>query len=152
MELDFGRFRGGVVVGDVQLQALLYFHTCLFPLWVLSGITNTAARPGGLLGQKVRTATYVSMFIVEVLRLYFGFTGNKREQVPAIVGFLIGTFVQAGLVSIVFFYQPYPIEYGFNIIFVAFIVLEVVFGSLALRSINKEKIYRFAMAYRDKYM
>ncbi|EGD80473.1 hypothetical protein PTSG_11115 [Salpingoeca rosetta] len=146
----FSAFRGPARVGSAHLQACIYYQSCFDVVWGLFAIITTAMRPGGLSGQMVRAIIYFLLLSLEVVRLLLGNAGNKREKVLLLVAFELLTFVQSTIIwVVVFVYEPRPLEYGGNILFVTFILVEFVVCFPALSAINREEVSRFAMLYRE---
>jgi transmembrane protein 17 len=86
---------------------------------------------------------FVAFSAVELVRLYLGFVGNLKEQVPELSGcILFAVFPQLFILIIAtFFYQFFgkgfitPLEYSSNLIYIGFLVLEALQGYRAARDI-----------------
>ncbi|KAL2914043.1 hypothetical protein HK105_206488 [Polyrhizophydium stewartii] len=134
------------IQSNLTFQMLMYFNVLLYPIrWFRPTAWN-----------KFQTLFLLLSFVViEPVRLWLGYIGNMKERVPDLSGCFIFTLFPQLLISFYFMVgQPYmgrgftlPFETAVNLVYMAMLVCECVFGYLAARRIvRSHSIHFFAMA------
>jgi len=113
----------------------LYFHAHYLPAFILlslfTGLWRSDMFKWETFNQGIFYAALALTSAVEVVRIYFGFTGNLNEKLPHIAGFcLVSVFPQIPLHIYFSAFQPNPTSLDIAILVVQwiFLALEIVCG------------------------
>ncbi|XP_071849457.1 transmembrane protein 17-like [Apostichopus japonicus] len=146
---------GNELVSSLPLQIALYFNVYFFPFWLLTCVVILALKFQHLeqLFQFVIITIYIVISGTEAMRLYLGYLGNLQERVPELAGFWLLTLVLQ-LPLLVFLLaasggKPTPAEIGVHIIFLIFLLSEIVVGFFALKVMSRQQVMKFHLQEFD---
>ncbi|KAJ6659629.1 hypothetical protein lerEdw1_018598 [Lerista edwardsae] len=137
------------IVSNLPLQMSLYFNLCFFPFWwVSSAIMLHLKYPILADYYKFILVTVVILTtLIEIIRLYLGYMGNLQEKVPELAGFwLLSLLLQLPLILFLLLNEGLkiqPLERAVHIIFVTFLVVQVITAFLALKRMVNQLATRF---------
>ncbi|XP_022109494.1 transmembrane protein 17B-like [Acanthaster planci] len=140
---------GNELVSNLPLQMALYFNVFFFPFWLVCSIVLLELKFYHLdeIFRFVCVTIYVVMGGTEIMRLYLGYLGNLQERVPELAGsWLLTLILQFPLIIFLLAVEramPVPVERAVHLVQLTFIVLELVFGFLALRVMTQHQIMKF---------
>ena len=83
---------------------------------------------------------------LEISRLYLGYLGNLTEKVPELSGFWLLTLIQLPVLCFYTFYHNFlsvPFEQALNLVLLAFLTGELIFGYEANKSLVKHQLQKF---------
>uniref|UniRef100_A0A0A9WLI9 Transmembrane protein 17B n=1 Tax=Lygus hesperus TaxID=30085 RepID=A0A0A9WLI9_LYGHE len=144
--------KGNEVLSNLPLQVALYFNIIYFPVWLIVNFELLPVKCE-LLTALYRFILYLvlaTVIVVEVVRLYMGYIGNLKEQIPEMAGFwlltiLLQTPLQLFLLACSGLY-PTLLDSIMQFIMCLFLLLELVFGFIALRRSAKHSVQSFHLA------
>ncbi|KAF7992674.1 hypothetical protein HCN44_005018 [Aphidius gifuensis] len=143
---------GNLIKSSLPLQMALYFNVWLFPIWfsvILLGIDAQYYSLSSVY-KFVIIATYLTISILECIRLYFGYLGNLAEKIPELASFwLISTLIQFPLLMFIFLDSnmlPYFLERLATGMMISLVTIEIITGTVALKNIATHHSRRFYMA------
>ncbi|NXC39377.1 TMM17 protein, partial [Penelope pileata] len=135
---------GNEVVTSLPLQMSLYFNVHFFPFWWLSTVVMLQLKYAVLSDyyKFILVTVMILTSLIEVIRLYLGYTGNLQEKVPELAGFwLLSLLLQLPLILFLLFNEDLniqPLERSVNIIFALFLIFQVTAAFVTLnRMVNK---------------
>ena len=138
---------------SLPLQMLLYFNVCFFPCWLFSLIFVLPVLALTSSNQHVILMVFAFVFkaIIEFVRLYLGYTGNLAERMPELTAFCLLTIIfQLPLSIFLLIYQllakmqvQLALVFAVEIIYITFLVLQTIFGILAVRIMVTAQSSRF---------
>jgi len=147
------------IASSLPLQMLLYFNVQYSIFWGLMTLALMVFKESYLevnTAYRVLSPLLLSIwFMVEPLRLYFGYVGNLQEKVPQLTGFWLFTLIPQ--LPITFFFIvalplrvngtsiQLPFERAGSIILMCFVFTEAIVGYWALRRMVKSQVLKFHM-------
>lgn len=147
------------IASSLPLQMLLYFNVQYSLFWGLITLSLMVFKENYLevnTAYRVLSPLLLSVwFMVEPLRLFFGYVGNLQEKVPQLTGFWLFTLIPQ--LPITFFFIvalplrvngtsiQLPFERAGSIILMCFVFTEAVVGYYALRRMVKSQVLKFHM-------
>lgn len=96
--------------------------------------------------KRVSISVVVIWAFLEPLRLYYGFSGNLKENVPSLATYLLVTlFPQMPFILYLAYIQPvlFPIDPIIGSLMVVFLVVQFVLGFAATRKIIRSQTVQF---------
>jgi len=142
---------------SLVLQVMLYYNVYFLPCWFL-GITfllPVIVSPINKLGEidqvliVLMLFAFIVMVIFEFARLLLGYIGNLRERVPELTAFWLLTLMvelPLGVFElIIYWFLPLkaPMIFALELVHFIIIVLQTIFGYIALRILARYQISRF---------
>ncbi|KAH3876851.1 transmembrane protein 17B-like [Dreissena polymorpha] len=140
---------GNDYVTNLPLQMAIYFNSFFAPFWITVTIVGLEVKYDELniLYKITLIAVYITFTIIEVVRLYVGYTGNLMERVPELAGFwLLTLLIQFPLILLMLFNEDariLPFERAVNIVETCFVVFEIVCGYIAIRQMVNYQVTKF---------
>ncbi|CAH2321494.1 transmembrane 17 [Pelobates cultripes] len=137
------------LVSNLPLQMSLYFNTFYFPFWWICDVLMLQLKYGLLpdFYKFILVTILILMTLIEVIRLYLGYSGNLQEKVPEIAGFwLLSILLQLPLLLFLLFnpgLEPLPLELAAHGILTAFLLFQIPVSSLTLRRTTRRLAGRF---------
>ncbi|KAF7205588.1 transmembrane protein 17A [Nothobranchius furzeri] len=132
------------LVSHLPLQMLLYFNMFYFPCWWFSSVFMLEVKFHHLAGyyQALLITGLVLVTVVEVIRLYLGYTGNLKEKVPELAAFWLLSFTFQ-LPVLLFFVTDegtiiLPLERAIHSIYLLFLFAQILASFLALRAMTRK--------------
>lgn len=122
------------------LQMILYFHCCLAIPWIVIGTILVVDKFTSLTltYQFMSSTGSVILFVLELPRLYLGYTGNRHARPAALIGFwLITILITLPIVTFLLFSpesHSIPLEIIINSIVFIFLLTECIVGTFALKN------------------
>ncbi|XP_033111588.1 transmembrane protein 17-like [Anneissia japonica] len=145
---------GNEIVTSLPLQMALYFNVFFFPFWIITCIVMLDLK--FLYLQEINQFIYITVYVImsgtEVMRLYLGYLGNLQERVPELAGFWLLTLVlQLPLCAFILLIgsMPFPVERAVHIVFLGFVVFEVIIGYIALKVMSNHQVMKFHLQQFD---
>lgn len=140
------------IVSSLELQVSLYFHWRFSILWVVTHSILLYKKSNNItqFERLVTSVTFVIWCIIEIFRIYLGYCGNLREQVPHLAGFFFLSLFPQFILMIIFLILPnYSNQTSLEIVFlsfqIAFFIFELIFGYLTTKNVIRVKTLRFKM-------
>ncbi|XP_072444105.1 transmembrane protein 17-like isoform X1 [Chiloscyllium punctatum] len=144
------------VVSSLPLQMTLYFNVFFFPFWWTSEVTMLQLKYSLLPGyyQWLLLMAVTILTLIECVRLYLGYMGNLQEKLPELAGFWLLSFT-IQLPIILFFLTDrsiiiLPLEQTIHILYLTFLVFELIVGFQALRQMTNHFATRFYLQHFQK--
>ncbi|KAM6937508.1 transmembrane protein 17B [Xenentodon cancila] len=143
------------ILSSLQLQMSLYFNMWFFPWWWISeAVTLQLKYPALPDYYKFILVTVLPlMTLIEVIRLYLGYTGNLQEKVPELAGFwLLSILLQFPLILFQLFNEAIliqPLERAVHIVLSIFILTQALTGFVALRDMVRHTESQFHLRQFD---
>ncbi|OWF44819.1 transmembrane protein 17B-like [Mizuhopecten yessoensis] len=140
---------GNEYVSNLPLQMALYFNMFFMPFWLTSILVCFEIKYTRLsiLYVIVLIAIYFVYTLIEIIRLYIGYTGNLTERVPELAGsWLLTLLIQFPLILLLTFNDDavlLPLERAVHIIEALFVLFEVVCGYFAIRTMVNYQVTKF---------
>ena len=134
---------------SLPLQMLLYFNVCFFPCWLFSLIFVLPVLALTSSNQHVILMVFAFVFkaIIEFVRLYLGYTGNLAERMPELTAFCLLTIPLSIFLLIYQLLAKMQVQlalvFAVEIIYITFLVLQTIFGILAVRIMVTAQSSRF---------
>ncbi|UJR33701.1 hypothetical protein I4U23_021130 [Adineta vaga] len=138
---------------SLPLQMLLYFNVCFFPCWLFSLIFVLPVLAVTSKNQHAILMVFAFGFkaIIECVRLYLGYTGNLAERMPELTAFCLLTIIFQLPLSIFLLIYPLlakpevqlSLVFAVEIIYIAFLLFETIFGIMAVRVMVTAQSSRF---------
>ncbi|XP_048338877.1 transmembrane protein 17 isoform X2 [Sphaerodactylus townsendi] len=144
------------IVSNLPLQMSLYFNLCFFPFWWVSSVVMLQLKYPVLPDyyKFILVTIMIITTLIEVIRLYLGYTGNLQEKVPELAGFwLLSLFLQLPLILFLLLNEGLeiqPLERAIHIVFLAFLVFQVAVAFLALKKMVNQLATRFRLREFDR--
>ncbi|QDZ21139.1 putative membrane protein [Chloropicon primus] len=144
------------VSSSLLLQQLLFYNYYLSPTWFVAVVFIIVYKYGEGLSvndpDQIRTAVLFLWLLAEPVRLWTGYSGNLRENVPILLVFWLLTFFVSIPVSFYFSVaqmdiQPY--DKGINIVVLVMLVLELGTGVHAALKILRSQSKKY---YLEEYV
>lgn len=147
------------IASSLPLQMLLYFNVQFSLFWGAMILALMVLQENYLevnTAYRVLSPLLLSVwFIIEPLRLFFGYVGNLQEKVPQLTGFWLFTLIPQLPITF-FFIVALPlkvngtsIQLSFqragSIILMCFVFFEAIMGYYALRRMVKSQVLKFHM-------
>ncbi|XP_053547656.1 transmembrane protein 17 [Bombina bombina] len=137
------------LVSSLPLQMSLYFNSFYFPFWWISYVLMLQLKYQ-LLPEHYKfilVTLLILMSVIEVIRLYLGYSGNLQEKVPELAGFwLLSLLLQLPLVLFLLCdpgLMLLPLELATHVILTAFLVCEIPLSFFTLRRSTRHLAGRF---------
>ncbi|KAM9855027.1 transmembrane protein 17B [Aulostomus maculatus] len=143
------------VLSSLPLQMSLFFNMWFFPLWWISETAMLQLKYPALPDyyKFILVTVLILMTLIEVIRLYLGYTGNLQEKVPELAGFwLLSILLQFPLILFQLFNEAIliqPLERGVHIVLACFILTQALSGFLALRDMVRHTESQFLLQQFD---
>uniref|UniRef100_A0A3B4AL30 Transmembrane protein 17 n=1 Tax=Periophthalmus magnuspinnatus TaxID=409849 RepID=A0A3B4AL30_9GOBI len=137
------------LVSHLPLQMLLYFDMFYFPCWWISAVFMLNVKFEFLPGyyQWLLVTGIVLLTVVEVLRVYLGYTGNLKEKVPELAAFWVVSLTFPVPVLLFFLTDEdaliLPLERAVHSLFLCLVMAELVASFLALRTMTRKLLLLF---------
>ncbi|XP_071986537.1 transmembrane protein 17 [Engystomops pustulosus] len=137
------------IVSSLPLQMSLYFNTCYFPFWWICDVMTLQLKYILLPDHYkfILVTLLILMSVIEVIRLYLGYSGNLQEKVPELAGFwLLSILLQLPLLLFLLCdpgVEPLPLERAAHGILTAFLLFQIPVSSLTLRKTTRRLAGRF---------
>ncbi|XP_061478271.1 transmembrane protein 17 [Rhineura floridana] len=144
------------IVSSLPLQMSLYFNLCFFPFWWVSSVVMLQLKYPVLPDyyKFILVTVIILTSLIEIIRLYLGYMGNLQEKVPELAGFwLLSLLLQLPLILFLLLNEGLkiqPLERAVNIIFVVFLVFQVIAAFIALRKMVNQLATRFHLHEFDR--
>ncbi|XP_053155635.1 transmembrane protein 17-like [Hemicordylus capensis] len=144
------------IVSNLPLQMSLYFNLCFFPFWWLSSVVVLQLKYSFLPDyyKFILVTVIILSTLIEIIRLYLGYMGNLQEKVPELAGFwLLSLLLQLPLILFLLLNESLkiqPLERAVHIIFVIFLVFQVITAFLALKRMVNQLATRFHLHEFDR--
>uniref|UniRef100_T1JNW6 Transmembrane protein 17 n=1 Tax=Strigamia maritima TaxID=126957 RepID=T1JNW6_STRMM len=135
-------------VSNLPLQMSLYFNAWYSPMWFTSCVATILIKHDYMssLFKTVQITVLITSGIVEVARLYLGYSGNLCERVTELAGSWLLSILQIAVVLFLLFYDELtilPLEWACNIILLIFLLFEIPVGYFAIKKLAKQQAIRF---------
>ncbi|CAG0916597.1 unnamed protein product [Notodromas monacha] len=143
------------VSSSLPLQTCLYFNAWFFPVWFGCSVYVLSLKLEALseLFQPLAVTVLVAATVVEMIRVYLGYSGNILEKIPELVGFwLLTLLVQFPLVTFSLFatgLKHRSVEVTLNAILMVFVSLELFFGYFSIKRIARKQVLRLRALQRS---
>ncbi|XP_040292105.1 transmembrane protein 17 [Bufo bufo] len=137
------------IVSSLPLQMSLYFNTFYFPFWWICDVLALQLKYSLLPDHYkfILVTLLILMSLIEVIRLYLGYSGNLQEKVPELAGFwLLSILLQLPLLLFLLSdpgVEPLPLERASHGILTAFLLFQIPVSSLTLRKTTRRLAGRF---------
>ncbi|KAJ7344964.1 hypothetical protein JRQ81_000914 [Phrynocephalus forsythii] len=144
------------IVSSLPLQMSLYFNLCFFPFWWASSVVMLQLKYPVLPDyyKFILVTVIILTSLIEIIRLYLGYMGNLQEKVPELAGFwLLSLLLQLPLILFLLLNEGLKIqslERSVSIIFLIFLVFQVVSAFLALKKMVNQLATRFRLHEFDR--
>ncbi|XP_040010565.1 transmembrane protein 17A [Xiphias gladius] len=139
------------LVSHLPLQMLLYFNMFYFPCWWFSAVFMLEAKFYYLPGyyQALLITGTILLTVIEVVRLYLGYTGNLKERVPELAAFWVLSFMFQLPVLLFFLTDEgiiiLPLERAVHSVYLLFLLAQILASFLALRTMTRKLTLLFYM-------
>ena len=147
------------IASSLPLQMLLYFNIQFSIFWGLIILALMVVQESYFqvnTAYRVLSPLLLSVwFMIEPLRLFFGYVGNLQEKVPQLTGFWLFTLIPQ--LPITFFFIvalplrvngqsiQLPFQRAGSIILMCFVFAEAIVGYFALKRMVKSQVLKFHM-------
>ncbi|MBN3315688.1 TM17A protein, partial [Atractosteus spatula] len=137
------------IVSHLPLQMLLYFNVFYFPVWWVSEVLMLELKFYLLPSyyQFLLVTGMVLFTVSECLRLYLGYVGNLKEKVPELASFWLLSFLFQLPIVLFFLLDEgiiiLPLERAVHIVYLLFILGEVLTAFLALKVMTRKLTLQF---------
>ncbi|XP_075073308.1 transmembrane protein 17 [Mixophyes fleayi] len=137
------------IVSSLPLQMSLYFNTFYFPFWWICYVLTLQLKYVLLPDHYkfILVTLLILMSVIELIRLYLGYSGNLQEKVPELAGFwLLSILLQLPLLLFLLCdpgVEPLPLERASHGILTAFLLFQIPVSSLTLRRTTRRLAGRF---------
>ncbi|KAE8609932.1 hypothetical protein XENTR_v10011950 [Xenopus tropicalis] len=137
------------VAPSVSLQIFLYFNAFYFPFWWVCYVIMLQLKYVLLPDyyKFILVVLLILMSVIEVIRLYLGYSGNLQEKVPELAGFcLLSILLQLPLLLFLLCdpgLEPLPLERAAHGILTAFLLIQIPISIFALRKATRHLAGRF---------
>ncbi|XP_069835711.1 transmembrane protein 17 [Dendropsophus ebraccatus] len=137
------------IVSSLPLQMSLYFNVFYFPFWWTCDVIALQLKYVLLPDHYkfILVTLLILMSVIEVIRLYLGYSGNLQEKVPELAGFwLLSILLQLPLLLFLLIdpgVEPLPLERASHGILTAFLAFQIPVSSLTLRKTTRRLAGRF---------
>ncbi|XP_029431084.1 transmembrane protein 17 [Rhinatrema bivittatum] len=144
------------VVSNLPLQMSLYFNVFYFPFWWVCYVTILQLKYSVLPDyyKFILVTILILMSLIEVIRLYLGYTGNLQEKVPELAGFwLLSLLLQLPLLLFLLFNEGLelqPLERATHIVFLLFLAFQVMAAFVTLKRMVNHLATRFHLREFDR--
>ncbi|XP_037043744.1 transmembrane protein 17B-like [Bradysia coprophila] len=137
---------------NIWLQISLYLNAYFAPIWIVSSIYYYHISKQFIVSpiEEILTITAITIGIpTEISRLYFGYSGNLREQIPDLAAFLISTsFVRLPIQCYLLLAEHTAYRTGSLIvqsIAMTLLLLQMIIGFYVIRVYSKTRAKQFRM-------
>ncbi|XP_061578541.1 transmembrane protein 17B [Cololabis saira] len=143
------------ILSSLQLQMSLYFNMWFFPWWWISETAMLQLKYPALPDyyKFILVTVLLLMTLIEVIRLYLGYSGNLQEKVPELAGFwLLSILLQFPLILFQLFNEAIliqPLERAVHIVLCIFILTQALTGFVALRDMVRHTESQFHLRQFD---
>ncbi|KAK9816958.1 hypothetical protein WJX72_007457 [[Myrmecia] bisecta] len=138
------------VASHLMLQQLLYYNNFYSLAWLAATAAQIIHKNGHGLAVNdtdyVRTALVCFWIIAEPFRLFIGYSGNLKENVPHLILFLVITLfpcAPVGVYMLKFQQHLRPFDQAYNTVMVALLAAEFLAGIHAARHIARSQRRQF---------
>ncbi|XP_073453085.1 transmembrane protein 17 [Aquarana catesbeiana] len=137
------------IVSSLLLHISLYFNCFYFPFWWVCDVVALQLKYVLLPDHYkfILVTLLILMSVIEVIRLFLGYSGNLQEKVPELAGFwLLSILLQLPLLLFLIFdpgAEPLPLERVSHGILVVLLLFQIPVSSLTLRRTTKRLAGRF---------
>uniref|UniRef100_A0A3Q4HKA8 Zgc:112294 n=1 Tax=Neolamprologus brichardi TaxID=32507 RepID=A0A3Q4HKA8_NEOBR len=144
------------LVSHLPLQMLLYFNMFYFPCWWFSAVFMLEVKFYYLPGyyQALLITGMILLTVIEVVRLYLGYTGNLKEKVPELAAFWLLSFMFQLPVLLFFLTDEgiiiLPLERAVHSIYLLFLLAQILASFLALRTMTRKLTLLFHLRQLGK--
>ncbi|XP_062974600.1 transmembrane protein 17 [Elgaria multicarinata webbii] len=144
------------IISGLPLQMSLYFNLWFFPFWWVSSVAMLQLKYPVLPDyyKFILVTIIILTSLIEIIRLYLGYMGNLQEKVPELAGFwLLSLLLQLPLILFMLLNEGLkiqPLERAVNVIFVAFLVFQVITAFLDLKKMVNQLATRFRLHEFDR--
>ncbi|KAM9858469.1 transmembrane protein 17A [Aulostomus maculatus] len=144
------------VVSHLPLQMMLYFNMYYFPCWWFSAVFMLEIKYHYLPGyyQGLLITGIILLTLIEVIRLYLGYTGNLKEKVPELAAFWLLSFMFQLPVLLFFLTDEdiiiLPLERAVHSIYLFFLLAQILASLLALRTMTRKLTLLFHLRQLGK--
>ncbi|KAG9468256.1 hypothetical protein GDO78_023139 [Eleutherodactylus coqui] len=127
----------------------LYFNTFYFPVWWICDVLMLQLKYVLLPDHYkfILVTLLILMSVIEVIRLYLGYSGNLQEKVPELAGFwLLSILLQLPLLLFLLCdpgVKPLPLDRASHGILAAFLLFQIPVSTLTLRKTTRRLAGRF---------
>lgn len=133
---------------SLPLQMALYFNVWYSVSWILLNIVTLILKYDFMssLFQTIATVVFTTSAVIEILRLYLGYTGHILERIPDLVGCWLLTLLQIVFILFLTFYeqlQALPLETVGNGLLLAFLLVEFLGVTIVTRTFSGKQATRF---------
>lgn len=135
-------------MSNLPLQMSLFFNVCYLPFWLICTgfVVSLKFNRVELIYQVLLTIILIAFSLLEIGRLYLGYLGNLLEKVPELSGFWLLTLIQVPVLCFSTFYPNFlslPFEQALNLVLLAFLVVEILCGYVANKTLVKHQLHKF---------
>ena len=147
------------IVSSLGLQISLYFHWRFSLIFVAFYVLKCIIMKADLFADFVSMAAVILLTlwsVIEAWRIYLGYAGNLREQVPHLFGFLfLSIFPQFLLVVVVMGLQWQRSHFLFvdkilGVLQILFLLSQLIFGYIAIRSVINAQTLKFKIKTKQR--
>ncbi|XP_005743133.1 transmembrane protein 17A [Pundamilia nyererei] len=144
------------LVSHLPLQMLLYFNMFYFPCWWFSAVFMLEVKFYYLPGyyQALLITGMILLTVIEVVRLYLGYTGNLKEKVPELAAFWLLSFMFQLPVLLFFLTDEgiiiLPLERAVHSLYLLFLLAQILASFLALRTMTRKLTLLFHLRQLGK--
>ncbi|CAB3383017.1 transmembrane protein 17-like [Cloeon dipterum] len=148
-------YQGDSLECSLVLQMLLYFDAVFFPFWALT-IGSVFQIKYDYLSSTykfISITMLMSIFVVQILRLYLGYLGNLTEKIPELAAFwMLSVLLQLPMELFLMVsrgIKSTPPEYAVNTILLLLLILQLISGYQALIRAAQHHADRFRQAHQQ---
>ncbi|XP_022914654.1 transmembrane protein 17-like [Onthophagus taurus] len=143
---------GNEVLSNLPLQISLYFNVIFLPIWliVITLFLYDQFNCFNELYKFIIITIIISLYSLEILRLYLGYEGNLRDKIPELAGFwMLSILLQLPLQSFLLF-NPYLklkiLEIIVQSVMFLLLLFEIFSGYFALKYTSKMQTVYFRIS------
>ncbi|XP_037081170.1 transmembrane protein 17B-like [Pollicipes pollicipes] len=143
---------GHELVAYLPLQMCLYFNILFVPCWsaVLVVAFNTKFDRMDFLNRYIYLTVLVGALLMEAARLYVGYVGSLREDVPDLAGFWLITLLLACPLHSILLLNTAALRLAPEMAVagpqVLFVLVELALGYVAVRQLARHQVSKFHAA------
>ena len=143
---------GHELVASLPLQMCLYFNLLFLPCWaaVLAVVFHTKLDRMDFLSRYIYVTVAAGALLMELARLYVGYMGNLREDVPDLAGFWLITLLLACPLHGILLFNSGALRLAPELAVVGpqavFVVTELALGYVAVRRLAQHQVRKFHAA------
>lgn len=154
---DYNRKRefyniGNQILSSFPLQVALVFNVWIYPAWLVVMIIDLYEKYEHLtdIYKSISVTVLVIIHMFEPIRLFLGYLGNLKEQIPALACFwLISTFIDFPLATYLLIDRepkPYLGEIIVTSIMLFLVIIEIITTTITLKKSANYNARRFYVA------